>query len=299
LTYYLLDTGNLNLDSNEGYEALYRHLTNQPLHKKPKLGKLRSMPPRQRQQDDYRKDREYEFEEIQQRTELYNDARRRHKKRQWKAVVAIFQQMQELNLPYVDPDGLYRSAYSQLVREREQREQIQREQERKNPELENLYNQGVSCFQAQDWYEAQRKFKEILRLEPRYRDTGAWLVRVKEKLELAKWGFISLIVFGWLISIPILTKGITLAGGIGGFVSGAVIWWVSRRTEQSEPSQQVLQLLGFCLIGIVAGAILVGITHRLNSSSVYRIHPLITALIGAAISVGVLLWQIRRQVFRV
>ena len=99
--HYLLDTENLNLDNNKEYENLYRHLTNQPLNKKPKLGKLRSMPPRQRQQDYYRKDRGYELEEIQQKklTELYNDARRRHKKRQWQAVVAIFQHMQELNQP--------------------------------------------------------------------------------------------------------------------------------------------------------------------------------------------------------
>lgn len=35
----------------EGYEALYRHLTNQPLVLKPELGKLRAMPPRERKQD--------------------------------------------------------------------------------------------------------------------------------------------------------------------------------------------------------------------------------------------------------
>jgi tetratricopeptide (TPR) repeat protein len=212
-------------------------------------------------------------------------------------VVAIFQQMQELNLPYIDPDGLYRSAYSQLVREREQREQVQREQERKNRELENLYNQGVTYFQAQDWYEAQRKFKEILRLEPRYRDTEAWLVRVKEKLELTKWRSIGLIIIGWVISGLVQMDYYREYGVIGGFVSGAVIWWVSQRTKQSEPSQQVLQFLGFCLMGVVAGVILGLTIYNLDSSK--QAHGWITAFIGAAISVGVLLWQIRRQVFRV
>jgi hypothetical protein len=38
LTYYLIDT-------DEGYENLYRHLTNQPRRDKPALGKLRTLPP--------------------------------------------------------------------------------------------------------------------------------------------------------------------------------------------------------------------------------------------------------------
>jgi hypothetical protein len=37
--------------TEEGYEALYRHLTNQPRTRKPELGKLKELPPRQRQQD--------------------------------------------------------------------------------------------------------------------------------------------------------------------------------------------------------------------------------------------------------
>jgi tetratricopeptide (TPR) repeat protein len=36
--------------SEEGYEALYRRLTNQPLTRKPDFGKLRQLPPRQRRQ---------------------------------------------------------------------------------------------------------------------------------------------------------------------------------------------------------------------------------------------------------
>jgi nucleoside phosphorylase len=38
------------LDTTEGYELLYRRLTNQPRTRKPVLGKLRTLPPRQRKQ---------------------------------------------------------------------------------------------------------------------------------------------------------------------------------------------------------------------------------------------------------
>jgi hypothetical protein len=43
-TYYHVQT-------EEGYEALYRYLTNQPRTRKPELGKLRQLPPRERKQD--------------------------------------------------------------------------------------------------------------------------------------------------------------------------------------------------------------------------------------------------------
>ncbi len=43
-TYYIPNT-------EEDYESLYRHLTNQPLIEKPVLGKLKSMPPRPRKQE--------------------------------------------------------------------------------------------------------------------------------------------------------------------------------------------------------------------------------------------------------
>lgn len=42
---------NYNPNNEEGYESLYRHLTNQPLIEKPVLGKLKSMPPRSRKQE--------------------------------------------------------------------------------------------------------------------------------------------------------------------------------------------------------------------------------------------------------
>jgi hypothetical protein len=40
LTYYSVDT-------DQGYQDLYRHLTNQPLHLRPSLGTLKSLPPKE------------------------------------------------------------------------------------------------------------------------------------------------------------------------------------------------------------------------------------------------------------
>ena len=322
-TYYLLDFKSL--DTDKGYEALYRHLTNQPQNKKPKLGKRRSLPPRQRQQSESREEQnkqEMGFdsnqqslvsapskdEEAQQKklTKLYDRARRLRRARQWKKVIAIFQQMQEENLPYFDPDGLYRLARNELVKEQQQKERVQREQERKNRELENLYNQGVRYFQTKDWHEARKKFEAILQREPSDRNLQAQaqekLAQVQEKLEREKWLSIGLIAIGWLISIsiPVGSTGTGLAGGIGGFVSGAVIWWVSQRTEQSTPSRQVFQLLIFVLIGVVAGVIVWLILHPILDNSLgNKVAPQIKAFVGAAISVGVMFWQIRRQGFRV
>lgn len=46
------------VDSEEGYEQLYRRLTNQPRTKRPKLGKLQKLPSRQRKQDFFGRGRE-------------------------------------------------------------------------------------------------------------------------------------------------------------------------------------------------------------------------------------------------
>ncbi|MGK7952832.1 MAG: SEFIR domain-containing protein [Xenococcaceae cyanobacterium] len=213
-TYYVLDLKSLALD--KGYEALYRHLTKQPLNMKPKLGKLRSLPPRQRQSHESKEEqtrRQIGFdydqqpsvstpskdEEARQKqlTELYERARRLFRARQWKKVIDIFQQMQKEYLIFFDPDGLYRLARNELVKEREQRLRVQREKERKKQELENLYNQGLRSFQAQNWYEAGKKFEAILQREPNdqnlQRQAQEKLVQVREKLEREKWLSIGLI----------------------------------------------------------------------------------------------------------
>lgn len=42
------------VNTEEGYKALYRHLTNRPLVPKPELGKLRPMPPLERKQESHK-----------------------------------------------------------------------------------------------------------------------------------------------------------------------------------------------------------------------------------------------------
>jgi hypothetical protein len=56
-TYYLAHT-------EEGYEALYRHITNQQKTPKPQLGKRRTLAPRERKQD---------FSEESPESELYSE----------------------------------------------------------------------------------------------------------------------------------------------------------------------------------------------------------------------------------
>ncbi len=46
----LRGTTNYRLHSKDGYESLYRRLTNQPRNRKPELGKLRTLPPREQRQ---------------------------------------------------------------------------------------------------------------------------------------------------------------------------------------------------------------------------------------------------------
>ena len=316
-TYYLLDPENL--DRDRGYENLYRHLTNQPLNKKPQLGKLRSLPPRQRQQTESREEQNKEEmgfdssqqslisvaskeEEIQQKklAEFYDRARRLRQARQWKKLIAIFQQIQEENLPYFDPDGLYKLARSELANQQQQRERLQREQERKKREIENIYYQGLRYFQAKNWQEAKRKFDAVLQRESSDRNLRAQaqdkLAQVNEKLETEKWVSIWLIAIGWLISIGANFYIGANLGGIGGFVSGGVIWWVSQRTKQSKPSEQVSQLLKFCVIGVVAGVILNLVIEQVlkNVAGGNTFIPWITALIGMGIAVWVMFWQQRR-----
>jgi SAM-dependent methyltransferase len=47
----LRGTNFYNVDTNDGYEALYRHITDQPNVIKPRIGNIKSMPPRSRKQE--------------------------------------------------------------------------------------------------------------------------------------------------------------------------------------------------------------------------------------------------------
>lgn len=298
------------LEASDGYEGLYRRLTNQHSTKKPTLGKQQSLPSRERQYwSEEQNDRDgglnsnsssiarRQDEEAQQNKleELYNNARRRYKARQWQAVVTIFRQMQELNLPFYDPDGLYKLAYEQQRKERERQAKEQQKQDRKNQELENLYDRGVRYYKAKAWYEAKKQFKEILQQEPRYRDTERLLEQVQEKLTMAKWIPIVLIAIGWIISF-LVSNSPPLGGAIGGLVSAGSIWWAFQQTEQSLPSKQIGQFVLFILIGIVIGSIIhLIIYQQINFANSDLLKSGFTLSIGALISYSVLIWHFNRQ----
>ena len=152
----------------------------------------------------------------------------------------------------------------------------------------------MRSFQTKDWHEARKKFETILQREPNDRNVQVQaqekLAQVQEKLEREKWLSLALIALSWIVSSFVTVD----VAGIGGFVSGTVIWWVSQRTKQAEPSQQVLQLLLFIFIGFVLGIILGRIINYLFP---YSFSGWITAFTGGAIAVGVMFRQIRRQVF--
>ena len=281
-TRYLLNRFNFNLEE-PGYESLYRHLTNQS-RKKGVLGEIVSLPPlTSHQVDTPRENGEIQQEKL---TELYRDARGYYRNRSWQEVIAVFQEMQENGLPYYDPDGLYRLARKELLKEEQQQRR-----------LENLYNQGKEYYQNKNWFEAQKKFKEILTFQPRERDFRQRLERrlgqTQEQLAKEKKISIGLIIISWLASTLYPVEGI---GIIGGIISGGIIWWISQRTKQLEPSKLVLKLLLFISIGFFVELIIWQILGRfLSFADADLIKSLFVILIGSGISIAVLSWQINNR----
>ncbi len=281
-TWYLLNRSNFNLEES-GYEALYRHITKQT-RKKISLGDIVSLPPLTSHQVNIPR----ENEQIQQEklTKLYQDARRYYQTRYWKKAIAVFQEMQENDLPYYDPDGLYRLARNELLKG-----------EQTNRRLENLYDQGKEYYQDKNWFEAQRKFKEILSFQPRDKD---FLILVEQKLrqsqkQLGKEKNISitLIIISWLMSVILFIEPF---GFIGGTVSGFFIWWISQRTKRLEPSKLVQKLLLFISIGFFVELIIWQILGSfLSFGSADLIKTLFVILIGSAISIKVMFWQINNR----
>lgn len=282
-TYYLLDSCNLNFDDT-GYESLYRHLTNQST-KKVALGEIVSLPPRPH----YQLNPTIKENEIQQNKliESYKEAQRFYRARHWGKVISIFQQMQEDNLPYFDPNGIYRLARNELLK-----------QEQQTRRLNNIYNQGIKYYQAKDWFEAQKKFEEILRSHSSGRDLQTKaeqrLSKIQKQLEKEKHISMGLIFLSWLVSSFLPIGNIHMMGGI---VSAIVIWWISQRTRRLEASQQVLKLLLFILIGLVVEVIIWLILNELPPARfVNSIIPGLAVILGTAISIIVMFWQIHRQI---
>ena len=173
-----------------------------------------------------------------------------------------------------------------------------REEEKGNP-LENLYdqyNQGKKYYQDKNWFEAYRKFDKILSFQPGDRD---FRQRVEQRLgqtqqQIAKEKKISIgiIVASWLVSVWLSTLlPVESIGVFGGFVSGIIVWWVSQWTKQLKPSLKILKLFLF----IFTGVFLEYIFWQVVEDFPFLIKYFFVILIGSAISIAVLFWQINNR----
>lgn len=276
-TYYLLDGSNLDLDE-KGYHSLYQHLTNQSItHENVEtVVSLPSLP--HHHIEDPIQDKKNQEKKL---TESYQEIRRLYRARYWQKVTAMFQKMQQDNLPYFDPDGFYRKSRQETLKEEQQKRQ-----------LNNIYNQGIKYYQEKEWLQARKKFKEVLSFGSRDRDlqikVQQKLTQIQKQIKQKKQIAIGAITFSWLIS-SILPMGIRVTGG---FVSAIVIWYMSQTTRHVAVSQQVVKLLLFILSGIIIEVVIWQILgHLLNSSFVNTIAPIFAFMIGTAISLKAMFWQ--------
>ena len=99
--------------------------------------------------------------------ELYAQARRLHRDREWQAVVDKFGQIHEVEPNYPDPERLLDSA-------RQAFESRQR--------VAEAYDRGQRHMDAGEWQQALGCFKKVRRLEPGYRQTEELLSQVRQEL---------------------------------------------------------------------------------------------------------------------
>jgi tetratricopeptide (TPR) repeat protein len=102
--------------------------------------------------------------------QLYVQARRAHRDREWQTVVELFEQIRAEDPDYPDPEGLLASARDALdAQERTQR-------------LATLYDRGQRHMKAEEWQQALECFEQVQRLAPDYRETRELLSRVRQEL---------------------------------------------------------------------------------------------------------------------
>jgi hypothetical protein len=101
--------------------------------------------------------------------ELYTQARRLHRDRNWQAVIDLFEQINSEDPNYSDPEGLLASSSAAL--ELEQR-------------VATLYDRGQRHIGAEEWQQALECLEEVQLLEPGYRETEELLSQVRQELAL-------------------------------------------------------------------------------------------------------------------
>jgi uncharacterized membrane protein HdeD (DUF308 family) len=100
--------------------------------------------------------------------ELYAQARRSHRTRNWQAVVDVFDQIHTIDSDFSDPEGILVSAREAL----EAQELARR--------VATLYAEGQRHIDAREWQLALELFEEVQRLKPGYRQTGEMLARIRQ-----------------------------------------------------------------------------------------------------------------------
>ncbi|MBW4659763.1 MAG: caspase family protein [Drouetiella hepatica Uher 2000/2452] len=218
---------------------------------------------------------------------LYAQARNWHREQQWQRVIDVFREIRALDTSCPDPDNLQELARQRL-----------REKERLNQEgrVAKLHNRGQLYMNAQEWQKAIEVFEELAQLNPNYRDTSALLAEAQQELNQGKQmlPFMGLIAAVWVIILFLANPlGDSVAGGIGGLLTGLAIAWTTQDEAADVMLQQLLKILMFGVAGAVVGSIVWLIIPNLDNSSIPTITiPIVKALISAGIGISaLLLWK--------
>ena len=220
-TYYLLDSEKLSLEDRE-YQSLHQHLSGSSNQRK-SSETVKSLPPLAHHAiESSIQDRVVQQDNL---SKSYQKIRKLSRTRSWNEVISVFQQMQDENLPYFDPNGYYRLASQELVK-----------QEQQTRIVNNIYSQGTRYYHNKNWLKAQEKLEKVLQSPTTNRTlaikTKEKLSKIQKQLDKEKNISIFIIALGWLISIllPIELRV------LGGFTSGIIIWYASHKKRVLQPS---------------------------------------------------------------
>ena len=279
-TYYSLDSDSLSLENQE-YRSLHQHLSDR-LGQRESFETVKSLP----SLTHYEVGPPIQDKVVQQEqlAESYQRIRKLSRTRSWNEIISTFQKIQDDNLPYFDPNGYYKLACKEVVK-----------QEQQTRIVHNIYSQGTRHYQDGNWRKAQEKLKKVLQSPTTNRalaiKTEEKLDNIQKKLDKEKKISIIVIILGWLVSV-FLPINIRV---IGGFTSGAVIWYLSHQKRALQPSQEILKLFSFIAIGIIIEISLLTITKSiLNFRDVDFVINTISLIIGITISLKVMNWHTDR-----
>jgi len=104
--------------------------------------------------------------------ELYTEAQKLHQEQNWRAVIRTFDEIKQIDPAYPDPHSLLRSANAEQAR-------IERD-------LEALYTRAMDFYATEQWAQAAALFKQIVALQPDYRDAARKLADAEQHCQKAE-----------------------------------------------------------------------------------------------------------------